>query len=109
MINAAIVRLGRWGQTLVDAVHGKSDEIRFTRGVTRTVANAFAFAEAKGIALDDDYMAMLADPAIDAVVLATPHTLHCEQICAAAEAGINTINAKITVATTLNSFIRINP
>ncbi len=87
MINAAIVGLGRWGQTLVDSVHGTSDAIRFTRGVTRTVANAADYAAAKGIALGEDYAAMLADPAIDAVVLATPHTLHCDQICAAAAAG----------------------
>src|SRR6266513_1371311 len=30
---------------------------------------------------------VLADPSIDAVVLATPHSLHCEQIVAAAAAG----------------------
>ncbi len=87
MIDAAIVGLGRWGQTLVESVHGKSDAIRFARGVTRTVAKAADYAAAKGIALGDDYGAVLADPAIDAVVLATPHTLHCDQICAAAEAG----------------------
>ena len=87
MINAAIVGLGRWGQTLVDSVHDRSTAIRFTRGVTRTVANAADYAAAKGITLGDDYVAMLADPAIDAVVLATPHTLHGEQIRAAAEAG----------------------
>ncbi len=36
MINAAIVGMGRWGQTLVESVHGKSDKFNFTRGVTRT-------------------------------------------------------------------------
>ena len=87
MINAAIVGLGRWGQTLVDSVHERSAAIRFTTGVTRTVANAADYAAAKGIALGDDYAAMLADPAIDAVVLATPHSLHGGQIRAAAEAG----------------------
>ena len=29
MINAAIVGLGGWGQTLVTSVQGKSDRIRF--------------------------------------------------------------------------------
>ena len=29
MIKAAIVGLGRWGKSLVNAVHGKTDEIRF--------------------------------------------------------------------------------
>ena len=87
MINAAIVGLGRWGQILVDSVQGKSDLIRFTRGVTRTPAKAAAFCDGHGIALGDDYDAALADPEIDAVVLATPHTRHVEQIRAAAAAG----------------------
>ena len=35
MIDAAIVGLGRWGKTLVAAVQGKSDGLRFTRAVSR--------------------------------------------------------------------------
>jgi predicted dehydrogenase len=86
MINAAIVGLGRWGQGLVESTSG-SERVRFTAGVTRTVSKAEAFCAARGIALGDDYDAVLADDAIDAVVLATPHTLHFGQIVAAAEAG----------------------
>src|SRR3546814_5028740 len=37
--------------------------------------------------LTDDYRAALADPAVAAVVLATPHLQHAEQIAAAAAAG----------------------
>jgi predicted dehydrogenase len=87
MIDAAIVGLGGWGQTLVTSVQGKSDRIRFATGVTRTPARAEAFCAEHGIALGDDYGAMLADPAIDAVVLATPHSEHPAQIIAAAQAG----------------------
>jgi len=87
MINAAIVGLGGWGQNLVTSVQGKSDRIRFTTGVTRTPAKAKEFCREHDIALGDDYTAMLADPAIDAVVLATPHTRHAAEIVAAAEAG----------------------
>ncbi len=87
MINAAIVGLGGWGQTLVTSVQGKSDRIRFTTGVTRTPAKAEDFCREHDIALGDDYAAMLADPAIDAVVLATPNTGHRAEIVAAAEAG----------------------
>jgi predicted dehydrogenase len=86
MINAAIVGLGRWGQTLVNSV-ADSGSIRFTRGVTRTVAKAEAFCAERGMPLGDDYAAALADSEIDAVVLATPHSQHLEQILAAAEAG----------------------
>lgn len=87
MLNAAIVGLGGWGQTLVKSVQGKSDAIRFTAGVTRTVSKAKAFADEHGFPLGDDYAAVLSDPDIDAVVLSTPHQQHADQIVAAAAAG----------------------
>jgi predicted dehydrogenase len=87
MINAAIVGLGRWGQNLVNSVQGKSEKIRFTTGVLRHPGNAREYAERQGIALTSDLDKVLADPAIDAIVLATPHTVHAEQILAAAKAG----------------------
>ena len=87
MINAAIVGLGRWGQNLVDSVQGKSDAIRFVAGATRTVARAETYAKEKGFPLHDSYERILADPKVDAVVLATPHTQHARQVVAAAKAG----------------------
>jgi predicted dehydrogenase len=87
VIRAAIVGLGRWGQNLVDCTQGKTAKIRFTTGVARTPEKARAFANAHGLALVGDYAAALADPAIDAVVLATPHTQHAEQVIAAVRAG----------------------
>ncbi len=85
MICAAIIGLGRWGQNLVASVQGKSDAIRFVAGATRTPEKARDFAEAHGFPLYDRYEKVLADPAIDAVVLATPHSLHAGQIIAAAK------------------------
>ncbi len=41
-----------------------------------------------------NYEAALADPAIDAVVLATPHTQHTDQIIAAAAAGKHVFTEK---------------
>jgi len=87
MINAAIVGLGRWGQNLVNHVQGKSDKIRVVAGVLRHVEKAKDFAAKQGFPLYDDYRKALADPKIDAVVLATPHTAHAGQIIAAARAG----------------------
>lgn len=87
MINAAIVGLGRWGQILVESVQGASEHIRFAAGVTRTPSKAAEFCDRQGIALGDDYDAVLSDPRIDAVVLATPHSRHLQQILAAARAG----------------------
>ena len=102
MIKAAILGLGRWGRNLVECAHDKSDRIRFTAGVARTPASARAFAESHGIVLVPDYAAALADPGVDAVVLATPHTQHAEQIIAAARAGKHVFTEKpfaLTAAT----------
>jgi len=87
MVRAAIVGLGRWGRSLVNSVQGKSDDIRFVLAHTRTRETAEDFCREKGIKLVDGYDQILSDPAIDAVVLATPHSLHERQILAAAEAG----------------------
>ncbi len=88
MINAAIVGLGWWGKTLVESIQGRSDEIQFVAGATRTVSDETkAFAEAQGLRLTDSFEALLSDPSVDAVVLATPHSLHGPQVVAAAGAG----------------------
>jgi predicted dehydrogenase len=87
MIRAAIVGLGRWGRTLVGAVQGHSTAFRFTAGHTRTRAKAEAFCAEHGIALKDGLDEILTDPAIDAVVFATPHSEHGPQVERAAAAG----------------------
>jgi predicted dehydrogenase len=87
MIRAAIIGLGRWGRSLVTSVQGKSDAIRFTAAHTRTRSGAEDFCRANGVPLVDSYEAILVDPDIDAVVLATPHTTHERQIVQAAAAG----------------------
>jgi predicted dehydrogenase len=87
MIRAAMVGLGWWGRTLVDAV-ADSTEIRFVAGATRTItAEAESFAVGHGIQLAGGYDALLADPLVDAIVLATPHSMHAAQVIAAAAAG----------------------
>ncbi len=86
MIRAAIVGLGWWGKTLVEAATD-SDAIRFVAGATRTVTPEIeAFAKKHGFALAPNYEAVLADPGVDAVVLTTPHSMHGAQVVAAAAA-----------------------
>ncbi len=89
MLDAAIVGIGgRWAQVLVNSVYDAPDSgIRFIVGSTRTRAKAEDFAKAKNIRLLDSYEAILADPSVKAVVLATPHSQHAEQVIAAARAG----------------------
>ena len=87
MIRAAIIGLGWWGKTIVDAVQGKSDQITFVAGNTRTRSKAEEFCRERKIDLRDDLDAILKDPKIDAVVFTTPHSQHEEHIRRAAQAG----------------------
>src|ERR1700674_719140 len=87
MIRAAIVGLGRWGCSLVNSVQNKTDDIRFVLAHTRTRTKAEDFCRSKGVRLVDDFDAILSDPNIDVVVLATPHSQHDAQIKRAAAAG----------------------
>jgi predicted dehydrogenase len=87
MIRAAILGLGRWGRSLVNSVQGQSSDIRFVAAHTRTRATAEAFCREKDMRFVDSYAAVLADPAIDAVVLATPHSQHAAQVMQAAAAS----------------------
>ena len=94
MLNAAIIGLGWWGKTLVESVQSTSQRIRFTKAATLDPAAAADFAAQHGLCLVLDYHAVLADPGIAAVIIATPHSLHVEQIIAAAEAGKHVFSEK---------------
>lgn len=87
MIDAAVVGLGWWGRHIIDCLQGKSDAIGFSRGVEVDADAATEFAAHKGLLLSRDLEDALDDPKIDAVILATPHSLHEEQIVRAAGAG----------------------
>jgi predicted dehydrogenase len=87
MIKTAIVGLGWWGRTLVESAQNSS-ALHFVAGATRTVSpEVEGFAKQKGLQLAASYEALVADPGIDAVVLATPHSMHAAQVIAAAAAG----------------------
>jgi predicted dehydrogenase len=87
MINAAVVGLGWWGQTQVEAVQG-SDKIKFVACTTRSLSDdAAAFAKQYDMELKPSYEAILDDPKIDAVVLVTPNSQHVPQTLAAIKAG----------------------
>ena len=87
MIKAGIVGLGWWGKTLVESAES-SDAIQFVAGTTRTVTpETEAFAKQKGLRLTESYAGLLGHAGVDAVVLATPHSMHATQVMAAAAAG----------------------
>jgi predicted dehydrogenase len=87
MLRTAICGAGHWGTRLIESVQGKSGKIRFVAAVTRDPIALEPLGERFSLALTARYADVLADPAIDAVVLATPHSRHADEIVAAAQAG----------------------
>jgi predicted dehydrogenase len=87
MIDAAVIGLGRWGKNIVEAVQGKSKRLRIIRGVSKEPDLVRDFAAAKGFELSTDFDEAISDPRVKAVFLATPHSLHVEQISAVAKLG----------------------
>ncbi len=86
MINAAIVGLGWWGGNIASALHG-SDKIRVVRGIDADADTARAFAADHDLPVSANFRDGLDDTAVQAMILATPHSLHEEQIVLAARSG----------------------
>lgn len=86
MLRVAVYGLGRWGSRLAESI-ADSSKIRVTTGISRDPGRHQEFARATGAKVVSSYADVLRDPAVDAVILATPHSLHCEQIEQAARAG----------------------
>ncbi len=87
MLNVAIYGMGNWGARLVESVQGKSEKIRFTSVITRNPESQRARADKFGLTIASNYADALRDPKIDAVLIATPHSMHCQHIVEAATAG----------------------
>jgi len=86
MLNTAIVGLGWWGKTLVKAARDFGAPIRFVRGVSLEPDTVRDFAAEHTIALGTSIDEVIADPQIQAVILATPHSKHRAQVEALAAA-----------------------
>ena len=88
MLKTAIIGMGRWGQTLVNSVQGRNDAgIRFVAGCTGRPERAAEWAAQKGLRVLPGFDAVLADPEVQAVAIASPHQMHADQVIAAARAG----------------------
>jgi predicted dehydrogenase len=85
MIQTAIVGLGRWGRSLVKASLGHQ-RIKIVRAVEPDIKAAQGFCAQHQLELTGNLDTILADGAIAAVLLATPHSLHPAQVIACASA-----------------------
>jgi predicted dehydrogenase len=68
-------------------VQNRRTKLRFVHRISKEFDAALPIAEANGFTLSDDLEKALADPKVQAVVLATPHSLHADQIVRVASAG----------------------
>jgi predicted dehydrogenase len=87
MISAAMVGLGRWGQTILNSIQGKSTRMRIVHGVSKEPEIARELAARHGFRLTTDLDDAIENPDVQAIMLATPHSLHVDQILRVAAAG----------------------
>ena len=85
MVRAAIVGLGWWGKHIVRRMQD-SEKLDIVAALETSEAEK-PFAEEHGMRFTMEWNAILGDPAIDAVILCTPHSLHTQQVLAASSAG----------------------
>ena len=86
MIRAGMVGLGWWGKRLLEAARPAADRIRFVHAVSPRPDLRRDVTAAHGLRLSPSIAEMLRDPEVEAVVLATPHSMHAEQIIEVARA-----------------------
>lgn len=85
-MKTAVIGLGWWGKVIVKNL-SKSKKINIICGVDKDITHLQDFANEYKIELRTDYESILSDSNIEAVILATPNTLHHIHIIEAAKAG----------------------
>jgi len=86
-VRIALIGMGWWGQKMLAVLQAAPADIRVVRAVEPNVDTVKIKCAEKGIPLTANFADALNDPAVEAVVLATPHNLHEAQIEAAVKAG----------------------
>ncbi|WP_157017247.1 Gfo/Idh/MocA family protein [Mesorhizobium xinjiangense] len=86
-VKVALVGLGWWGQKMLSVLEAAPEEIAVVRAVEPNLDAVRELCKGKGIPLSTDYTDALADPEVEAIVLATPHSMHTSQIAEAVAAG----------------------
>jgi predicted dehydrogenase len=86
-VKIALIGMGWWGQKMLTVLSSAPDDILVVRAVEPNWDKVRDLCASKGIPLSADYADALNDPNVEAVVLATPHSLHTNQIKAAVAAG----------------------
>jgi predicted dehydrogenase len=84
VLNVAVVGLGWWGRTIAGLLAGnRKIALACLADVNPAAAD---FSSGSKVPFKNTFEAILADTAVEAVILCTPHSQHCEQIVRAAAA-----------------------
>ena len=100
-----IVGLGRWAKVLTRAA-SKSKTLQIVSAYSRSQEKRDAFAHEFGVAAVPDLAAMLADPAIEGVILTVPNEQHLPLALEVAKAGKHVYTEK-PIASTLEEGLAI--
>jgi predicted dehydrogenase len=87
MLSIAIVGTGWWGMELGKAAKAVPDRVELVGCFAPSEKECAVFKAAYGGRIFASYEEILADAKVQAVVLATPHSTHWQQIVQAAQAG----------------------
>jgi len=85
-VRVAAVGVGGWGRVLADAAR-KETGLAVVACTSRSAENRAAFARAYDCREHPSFDAVLADGDVEGVLVTTPHSVHAEQVVAAAQAG----------------------
>ena len=85
-VRLGVVGLGWWGGELADAA-ARSGAAKIVACYARTPSARESFAAERGCRPAGSFAELVTADDIDGVVLATPHSIHADQICEAAAAG----------------------
>jgi predicted dehydrogenase len=85
-VRVAAVGVGGWGRTLADAAR-RGGGLSLVACTSRSAESRAAFAKTYGCRDVASYDKILVDPDVEGVIITTPHSLHADQVVAAAQAG----------------------
>ncbi len=104
-VKVGIVGLGRWAKVLTRAA-AQSNKIKIVAGYSRSEETRAAFEQEMGVPVVSDMKTLLADPAIQGVILTVPNEQHwplAEQVAAAKKH----VYTEKPIASTLDDGLRI--
>ena len=77
-LNVAVVGLGWWGKVIIETLK-ESGKLRVVKTVDLN-PEAGEWARSRDLAFTTDFGSAVDDPALDAVILCTPHSAHRQQV-----------------------------